>query len=678
MVDTHSNPQKKLMSQARSQTSFDVHRLVSIIYGDEGTVRRRREAWARVEARTGAADTSRLPRQYTHTSREDLYWDGLDLGRASWEDRKKFQHDFFDWLTPRYTLFNYLPFGLSTSMFTYMLKLMATPEQQTKWLRPAVEGKINGCYVQTELGHGTFVRGLETTAHFDVTKDCFVLNTPTLTSTKFWPGALGFAATHGIVMARLIIKEKDFGIHAFLVQLRDTDTGYPEEGIELGDIGPKLSHNQNDNGYARFKNLTVSRQNMLMAHASVARDGTFSKRPGVNAKSAYATMMLTRSRMVWVAGVQLAAATTIATRYSTVRQQGDSLTQGTGHETALIQYRSQNYRLLTRLAQAYAILFASRRCESVHREFEQRQKKGDFSTMQATHALMATMKAWSTDVAAAGAEDGRRCCGGHGYLATSGLPEIVESVAVLCTGEGDNHVLFQQTARYLLKFAVVSQTTTPPKEIPDELRYLVSKDVEANMEFVDPNSADMQLLLFRQRAQGLLAKAHRAVKAETDRGRSREWAWNQHVMLLMSLAKAHAEYLALRSFVAAVEQTTDLAVGRVLNRLRSLFALALITSDDTGTFAGSAFLTGDRLESMRAAINDLLDALLPDAIGLTDAWDFTDGGLASAIGMKDGNVYETLMSWTEQLPINVKAREEGGKHKRGWEQFIAPALSSKL
>jgi hypothetical protein len=43
--------------------------------------------------------------------------------------------------------------------------------------------------LQTELGHGTFVRGLETTAHYDPKTKEFILNSPTLTSYKWWPGA---------------------------------------------------------------------------------------------------------------------------------------------------------------------------------------------------------------------------------------------------------------------------------------------------------------------------------------------------------------------------------------------------------------------------------------------------------------------------------------------------------
>lgn len=47
---------------------------------------------------------------------------------------------------------------------------------------------------------------------FDREKDEFVLNTPTITATKYWPGEMGLYANHAIVMARLIIDGKDFGV----------------------------------------------------------------------------------------------------------------------------------------------------------------------------------------------------------------------------------------------------------------------------------------------------------------------------------------------------------------------------------------------------------------------------------------------------------------------------------
>jgi acyl-CoA oxidase len=44
-----------------------------------------------------------------------------------------------------------------------------------------------------------------------------VINTPTLGATKWWPGALGQAANHAVVYAKLIIDGQDKGLHSFLV-----------------------------------------------------------------------------------------------------------------------------------------------------------------------------------------------------------------------------------------------------------------------------------------------------------------------------------------------------------------------------------------------------------------------------------------------------------------------------
>lgn len=69
-------------------------------------------------------------------------------------------------------------------MFVPALKGQGTDEQQSKWLPLAYKMQIIGCYAQTELGHGSNVQGLETTATFDPQTDEFVIHSPTLTSSK--------------------------------------------------------------------------------------------------------------------------------------------------------------------------------------------------------------------------------------------------------------------------------------------------------------------------------------------------------------------------------------------------------------------------------------------------------------------------------------------------------------
>lgn len=73
-------------------------------------------------------------------------------------------------------------------MFVNMIIGQGTEEQHAKWVERAKNLEIIGAYAQTEMGHGTFIRGLETTATFDAQTQEFVLHSPTPSSYKWWPG----------------------------------------------------------------------------------------------------------------------------------------------------------------------------------------------------------------------------------------------------------------------------------------------------------------------------------------------------------------------------------------------------------------------------------------------------------------------------------------------------------
>lgn len=54
------------------------------------------------------------------------------------------------------------------------------------WLPRAMTFQIVGSYAQTELAHGSNVRGLQTTATYEPETQSFILDTPTLGAVRFF------------------------------------------------------------------------------------------------------------------------------------------------------------------------------------------------------------------------------------------------------------------------------------------------------------------------------------------------------------------------------------------------------------------------------------------------------------------------------------------------------------
>ncbi|KAE8241305.1 hypothetical protein A4X06_0g7586 [Tilletia controversa] len=228
------------------------------------------------------------------------------------------------------------PITIHWIAFVPVIMSQGTPDQIDRWGSRAMRHEIMGAYLQTELGHGSNVAGLETTATFD--KASAIIHSSTLTSTKWWAGGLGTTATHAVVQAQLILDGKGIGPHLFFVPLRSVETGQLFEGVHAGDIGPKAygAFGGLDNGWARSDHYRIPRENMFMKHSQVTKEGQYVKPP--SSKMSYLGMTFIRSQMIDRCGWMLSRGITIAIRYSSVRRQfrGPDSTTKSDEERAVI------------------------------------------------------------------------------------------------------------------------------------------------------------------------------------------------------------------------------------------------------------------------------------------------------------------------------------------------------
>jgi acyl-CoA oxidase len=90
---------------------------------------------------------------------------------------------------------------------------------------------------------------------------------------KFWIGGAGKTATMSVVFAQLYINNKCYGVHTYIVPLRDPGTYEPYPGVLLGDCGPKAGHNGLDNGFIIFDHYRIPKDNQLNRLSGVDENG---------------------------------------------------------------------------------------------------------------------------------------------------------------------------------------------------------------------------------------------------------------------------------------------------------------------------------------------------------------------------------------------------------------------
>jgi len=534
------------------------------------------------------------------------------------------------------------------------------------------------------------VRGLLTRATYLPDSQEWELHTPSVQGIKWWITGLPLA-THAVVFADAYVQGKSVGQQWFMVQLRGSGEDKLEllPGIEVGDVGETLGERDATIGYLRLTNVRIPRRHLLEKRAHVSPDGEWISGPekgsmDVNPNSSnskakvknispkmqqalkYVTMMGTRIALASTAAGALAKACVIATRYSCVRRQGYAQDERKGLETQIIDFSVQRFRVLKWISTAYAFKAATQWMVRRRREVTAGGEV-NLDDLPETHATGAGLKALTTTLAADGIEDLRRCCGGHGFLMSSGIaPLEADFKGPNTTAEGDGVVLSLQTARYLIKSYEAARKGEQLSGLTSCLKPLGEpgfdpvidgpKHLGLNGQALTEDSLQdpsVILALFEWRSLVTISRAGthlEAARKAMGPGRFGE-AWNHSARILYAATRCHVRYFILVRFHEVIAGVQDIACRKALERMFALFGVSDILEGEQWL----GLLSAETLDGAEKASQALCAAIRPDAVALVDAWDYPDRVLNSTLGRFDGNAYEALYEEAKQSRINRNA-----------------------
>eukprot|EP01114_Cavostelium_apophysatum_P005224 TRINITY_DN1598_c0_g1_i4.p1 TRINITY_DN1598_c0_g1~~TRINITY_DN1598_c0_g1_i4.p1 ORF type:complete len:722 (-),score=135.85 TRINITY_DN1598_c0_g1_i4:45-2210(-) len=564
-------------------------------------------------------------------------------------------------------------FGLHYGMFINCIKNLGT-DRHKKYIPLCEQLRIIGCFALTELSHGSNARAIETTATFDQDAQEFVIHSPSHTSYKWWIGLAGKTANYTCLIARLILKGKDLGIHPFLVPLRSMHDHNTFAGVMIGDLGEKIGHNGLDHGFIAFNQYRIPRENLLNKIGDVLPDGTYTAE-NIHPNKRFALLLnpLSAGRVgiVGYCNSHLITALTIAIRYSACRKQFGLPNQ---EELPVLEYSLQQYRLLPGLAASYAIEVFRYWLFDVFGDYMKiltggGNVKEDLSAE--LHAIVSAAKPIAGWIARDYIQASRECCGGHGYSAYNRLGVARADHEPNLTYEGDNFVLIQQTSRYLIdqyqRKLSGKRMNDPLNTVAPWLDENLLESKSAATSTADFFNSDVYLRTMLYRIALSVHNAAQVLQESLGEGKSSFEAWNDvQVFYLHNAAKAYIEWIIVRHFVRTIENLESAPIKTALKDLAALLALTRI-ENDLSNCRENEHLSAAQVQLLRRAILELCKKVKVNAVALVDAIAPPDELLFSPIGKSNGNPYVNFLS-------NVMGNSECFERAPWWELMQTPTV----
>lgn len=557
--------------------------------------------------------------------------------------------------------------GVHFGLFLNSVRGSGTPAQFDYWVNKGAISlkRFFGCFSMTELGHGSNVAGLETTATFDPDTDEFIINTPHLGATKWWIGGAAHTATHTVCFARLIVKGKDYGVKSFVVPLRNVDDWSLKPGVAIGDIGKKMGRDGIDNGWIQFTDVRIPRQFMLMRYSKVDRDGVVTEPP--LAQLAYGALIGGRVSMAGDSFYISARFLTIAIRYAAIRRQF-SATPGE-KETVILDYPLHQRRLLPRLAYAYAINAAATELYVLHDTASSQLETVDpknivalktaVNDIKELFSISAGVKAFSTWAASDIIDECRQACGGHGYSGYNGFGQGYNDWVVNCTWEGDNNVLTLSAGRSLIQSAIAARNGKP---VGAASQYL-TRATELSKKHLEGRSLEDPAVLieaWEAASARLLMGAADSYEKELKKANGNVAAAMERVsQQRFETARVHTRLYMIKAFFGRISKASSNSVPSnvvaALTDLAILFALYSIEKD-SGLFLKSAFLTSEDTDTVTSLVDEYNFKVRQQAIPLVDSFNLSDYFINSPIGNYNGDVYKDYFHKVVRRNPNYSAK----------------------